>query len=117
MPALTTFWRAAASLDKSVGGGLRLLGNAEGEIAALLDRTGVVDIRQGSLHARADYADLEDWWSPFALGVGPAGAYCRSLDDEGRAALRSACAEAFGRPDGPFTLEARAWFARGIVRA
>ncbi len=115
MPTLRTFWAAAASLDHSVAGEPARLGTAEGDIAALLERAGAVDIEQGTVSARADYADFEDWWSAFTLGVGPAGAHYRSLDDAGRAALRAAASDALGRPTGPFALEARAWFARGVV--
>jgi SAM-dependent methyltransferase len=115
MPALRTFWAAAASLDDGVAGEPGRLGTAEGDIPALLERAGVVGIEQGTVSARAEYVDFEDWWSPFTLGVGPAGAHYRALDDDGRAALRAATSDALGRPTGPFTLEARAWFARGVV--
>jgi SAM-dependent methyltransferase len=115
MPTLRTFWAAAASLDESVDGEPGRLGTAEGDIAALLARAGAVEIEHGTVSASADYADVEDWWSAFTLGVGPAGAHYRSLDDDGRAALRAAAYDVLGRPTGPFTLEARAWFARGVV--
>jgi SAM-dependent methyltransferase len=115
MPALRTFWLAAASLDDRVEGEPRRLGSQEGDIAALLDRAGATGIEQGIVHSQAGYTDFADWWSPFTLGVGPAGAYYRSLDEEARAALRVATHDALGRPHGPFTLQARAWFARGTV--
>ncbi len=52
-------------------------------------------------------------FAPFTLG--PHGAYLETLDDSGRAALRLACLNTFDRPEQPFTVEARAWFARGTV--
>jgi SAM-dependent methyltransferase len=115
MPALRTFWATAAGLDDRVGGEPGRLGTAEGDIAALLARAGAVEVEEGSVPAAAAYADFADWWDPFTLGVGPAGAHYRSLDEDGRAALRAATYEALGKPQGPFTLEARAWFARGVV--
>ncbi len=115
MPAIRTFWLAAASLDGRVDGDLRRPGDADGDIAGLLARAGAVDIDQGFVPAQAVYADLDDWWEPFTLGVGPIGAYVRTLDGDQRAALRSAAHEIIGRPSGPFTLEARAWYARGVV--
>jgi len=115
MPALRTFWRAAASLDPGADGDRRRLGDAEGDIAALLDHAGAIDVEQGVVSAQSAYADFDDWWEPFTLGVGPIGAYVRSLDEDHRTALRRAAHEALGTPDGPFTLEARAWFARGVV--
>ncbi len=115
MPALRTFWRAAASLDARVDGDPRRLGDDEGDIAGLLARAGAVAIEQGMLPAEGVYADFDDWWEPFTLGVGPAGAYVRTLDDDRRAELRLAAHEALGRPVGPFTQQARAWYARGVA--
>ena len=69
----------------------------------------------GALVVAADYDDYDDFWTPFLAGLGPAGAYCASLDDEQQAALREACFRRLGSPSGPFTLSARAWFVRGSV--
>jgi SAM-dependent methyltransferase len=115
MPAIRTFWLAAASLDSRVDGDPRRLGDEEGDIAGLLARAGAVDIEQGLIPAQGSYADFDDWWDPFTLGVGPIGAYVRTLDEGRRTALRRAAYEALGEPTGPFTQEARAWFARGVV--
>lgn len=115
MPALRTFWLAAASLDPRVDGDPRRLGDDEGDIAGLLARAGAVDIEEGIVLADGVYADFDDWWEPFTLGVGPIGAYVRTLDDQQRAALRRASYEALGEPVGQFTQRARAWFARGVV--
>jgi SAM-dependent methyltransferase len=115
MPAIRTFWRAAASLDGRVDGDPRRLGDDEGDIAELLTRAGAVDIEQGLLAAQGAYADFDDWWEPFTLGVGPIGAYVGALDEDQRAALRVAAQEALGKPVGAFTQEARAWYARGVV--
>jgi SAM-dependent methyltransferase len=115
MPALRTFWLAAASLDSGVDGDPRRLGDDEGDIAGLLERAGAVDVEEGTIPAQGVYADFDDWWEPFTLGVGPIGAYVRSLDEDHRAALRRAAYEALDRPVGPFTQPARAWFARGRV--
>ena len=52
---------------------------------------------------------------PFTAGIGPAGAYCVSLDDEQRERLRLAVFRNLGEPDGAFTLTARAWYARGLA--
>jgi SAM-dependent methyltransferase len=115
MPALQTFWAAATSLDSSTLGEIKRLGTSEGEIAALLLRAGLADVEDGALAASATYEDFDDWWSPFTLGIGPAGAYCQSLEPEQREELRLACQKLLGHPAGPFTLEAHAWFARGVT--
>jgi hypothetical protein len=66
-----------------------------------------------ALAARVEYADFDDFWEPFTFAVGPAGQYLRSLSDDRRASVHEACRAAL--PDGPFSLDARAWYARGTV--
>jgi hypothetical protein len=60
-----------------------------------------------------DHESFEEWWTPFTLGVGPAGAYVRDLTDADRSSVRERCRELL--PGGPFTIEATAWAARGRV--
>ena len=64
---------------------------------------------------RASYTDFGDLWSPFPTGVAPSGAFCKSLDEDHRAALRENYRRRLGVGDGPFELTARAWAATGIV--
>jgi hypothetical protein len=115
MPALQLFGTAARSLDPSIASERKLVGDSEGELIALLSSADLSQVVGASLTASGFYDNFEDWWSPFTLGVGPAGAYCRSLEPGHRETLRLACREQFQRPEEPFTLEARAWFARGTV--
>ncbi len=61
----------------------------------------------------AAYDGFDDLWAPFTAGVGPAGAYAAALDDERREALRREYRLRLSVPDGPFELEARAWFTVG----
>jgi SAM-dependent methyltransferase len=89
---------------------------AEGDLADLWRRTGLCDVRSGPLVARASYLDFEDAWAPFTTGVGPAGAFCKSLDDDRRVALRDAYRRHLRVGDGPFELTARAWAVAGNVR-
>ena len=60
-----------------------------------------------------EHATFEDWWEPFTLGVGPAGAYVAGLDPERQAELRELCRERL--PEPPFVVSANAWAARGLV--
>ena len=53
------------------------------------------------------FATFDDWWEPFTLGVGPAGAYVTALDDAGRERLRNRCVEVL--PPAPFEIAASAW--------
>jgi hypothetical protein len=67
------------------------------------------------IEADASYADFDDLWAPFPTGVGPAGAYAASLNNEARGALRDEFARRLGDPHGRFRLSARAWCAVGRV--
>jgi hypothetical protein len=73
-------------------------------------------VREGTTDAHAGYTGFTDWWSAFSLGVGPTGAYYRSLAEDQRESLRAACHERLGGPDGGFTLHATCWFAAGTAR-
>lgn len=119
MTLLRAFWDAAhdvvperaAAADE--GATMRWCG--EGELAELWRDAGLRDVRFGELVAKASYADFEDLWWPLPTGIAPAGAFCKSLDDEGRAALHDALRRRLGVGDGPFELTARAWAVAGIV--
>ena len=113
MTMLKIFWSAVRSLDSDAEGERRMAGTAEGDIAERFARAGLVDVEGGALGARADYAGFEDFWEPFTFAVGPAGQHLASLSEDQQAAVRDACRAAL--PDGPFSLDARAWFARGTV--
>ncbi len=119
MTLLRAFWDAAREIeplraaDADEGVVMRWCG--EGELAELWGLAGLVDVRSGALVARAAYADFEDLWAPLPTGVGPAGAFCKSLDSDRRDALRDALRERLGVGEGPFELSARAWAASGRV--
>lgn len=60
-----------------------------------------------------EHPTFEDWWEPYTLGVGPAGAYAAKVDDEKRAELRERAREKL--PPAPFVLTVQAWAASGRV--
>jgi SAM-dependent methyltransferase len=114
MQMLRLFWDAALELDPSAPDEARILRfGGEGEIAELLAAAGLVDIGESTLDVASTYADIDELWSGFLAGVGPAGAYCRGLDEAARAALRQGMVRRLGSPVGPFTLTATARCARG----
>jgi ubiquinone/menaquinone biosynthesis C-methylase UbiE len=113
MTMLSIFWRAARELDPDASGERTRPGVAEGDIAERFRRAGLQDVVDGSLEASADYADFDDFWQPYTFAVGPSGRYLRSQSPERQDRLREACRAAL--PDGPFTLPARAWYARGTA--
>jgi hypothetical protein len=59
-------------------------------------------------------ASFDEWWDPFTFGVGPAGAYARSLGHTELSALRaSVCRQLL--PESPSTLTAVSWAARAVA--
>jgi SAM-dependent methyltransferase len=117
MMLLTTFWESAAALDRrgveALDERTRMRFGKEGGLAELWLQAGLRDTRGGEIVVSASYESFDDLWEPFTRGVGPAGAYAASLDDEKQAALREDYRRRLGSPQGPFELEARAWYAVG----
>jgi SAM-dependent methyltransferase len=110
---LSPLWAAAKELDPGVHDESRLAGSQEGDLSRLFEGAGLREIEETALSVSLEHPSFEDWWEPFTLGVGPAGAYVAGLDPERRAQLRDRCREAL--PGAPFVLTARAWTARGLA--
>ena len=110
---LSAFWQAARELDSDVADESALAGARAGHLAELFELAGLRDVEEGELSASIDYESFDDWWGPFTLGVGPAGAYARTLGEDELSALRARCRQLM--PDGAFRLQAVAWAARGRV--
>jgi SAM-dependent methyltransferase len=108
---LSTFWRAARELAPAVDDESELAGVREGHLAELFAEAGLGDVESAILSVRVEHPSFEDWWQPFTLGVGPAGAHVVALDAARQMQLRERCRELL--PEAPFTLTARAWAARG----
>jgi SAM-dependent methyltransferase len=104
---LAVFWSAARELDPAVRDESERPGTHEGQLEGYFREVGLNDAQASLLSVRVDFADFEDWWTPFTLGVGPAGAHVAGLNSAGRATLQSACARLL--PEGPFSIDASAW--------
>jgi ubiquinone/menaquinone biosynthesis C-methylase UbiE len=119
MTLLRAFWDAAREVDPeaaaAVDEGAVMPWCREGELGELWRAAGLHDVRSDALVVSAAYADFEDLWSPLPTGIAPAGAFCKSLDEERRAALREAHRRRLRVGDGPFELTARAWAAAGTA--
>jgi SAM-dependent methyltransferase len=113
MTMLHLFWSAVREVASGVEGERSMAGTARGDIEARFIRAGLEGVVGGALSAQADYADFDDFWAPFTFAVGPSGQFLCSLPDEQRSKVREACRLAL--PSGPFSLDARAWYARGTV--
>ena len=110
---LAVFWQAARELDPGVEDESGLAGAREGHLRELFAAAELRSLEETTVIASLEFATFDDWWEPFMLGVGPAGDHVKGLDDEGLVELRDRCAQLLGRP--PFTVDATAWAARGIV--
>lgn len=104
---LSTFWRAARDCDPSAPGESTRAGGRPGHLAELCAAAGLQQTVSSSLTVRVPVSSFEDWWEPYTLAVGPAGAYLRGVDGSYRAAIRDRAAELL--PDGPFVVSATAW--------
>jgi SAM-dependent methyltransferase len=111
---LSPFWKAARDLDPAVHDESGLAGVREGHLGDLFVAAGLRDVEATTVSARVEYATFDEWWEPFTAGVGPAGAFVVSLDPDRRAVMREACRRRL--PVAPFTITARAWASRGVVR-
>jgi hypothetical protein len=71
------------------------------------------EVQESAIVVEVEHPSFEEWWEPFLLGVGPAGAYVARLDSRGQARLRDLCRAK--QPAEPFVISARAWAARGLA--
>jgi ubiquinone/menaquinone biosynthesis C-methylase UbiE len=107
---IATLWEAARELDPEVHDESDLAGAREGALEALFRDAGLQEIAVAEHEAAFTPASFEEWWEPFTLGVGPAGAYVTGLDEPTRSRLRERC-----RALWPDAAPAVAWAARGRV--
>ena len=94
MRLLRAFWDAAREVDLDRAAradeGVVMRWCGEGELAELWRLAGLDHVRFGPISVRAGYAGFEELWSPLPTGVAPSGAFCKSLDEDRRAALKAA---------------------------
>ena len=107
---LSTFWRAVRDIDPKARDESGRPGAREGHLAELCHAAGLRDIEPTSLTVNVRFPTFADWWEPYTLGVGPAGAYVTGLDDAAREALRARCESLL--PPEPFEVAASAWCVR-----
>jgi SAM-dependent methyltransferase len=117
MQMLRFFWDEAVALDPAIEAKderhMKL--SRQGQLGDLWRKAGLVDVKEAPVTIDQPFASFDDYWGPFTKGAGPGGAYVVSLPEERRRLLEARMrARLLGdRPDGPFTLTARAWCVRG----
>ena len=121
MRMLRVFWDGAVTVDPSAErfDELHMPLCRAGELGNFWKQGGLEQVEERPLDVTMRFESFADYWEPFLLGQGPAGAYLRNLDGRHRQALRSEVKRrlALKAEDAPFSLPARAWAVRGIVRS
>lgn len=119
MQLIRRFWDAAVALDRAARGldeGHRFPICRPEPLERLFVDAGLTEVSVRAIDVPTVFRDLDDLWSPFLGGQGPAPSYVTSLSDERRAALREALRTMLPiAHDGSIALIARAWAARGLV--
>jgi ubiquinone/menaquinone biosynthesis C-methylase UbiE len=115
------FWDTAAALDTKADKARARHYAASltwpGELESAFAEAGTHDILMATLTMRMVYADFADYWEPIANAQGPVGDYVKQLDAGSLAELAGAVERAYlaGRPDGPRSMTATAWAAKGLA--
>ena len=110
---ISPYWKAARELDPNLTGESERAGGREGHLAELFDAAGLREVEQAELSATTEYETFEEWWYPYTLGVGPAGAHAQSLSPDELAEVRERCRQLL--PEPPFAFTAYAWAVRGLA--
>jgi SAM-dependent methyltransferase len=119
MEMLRVFWDEAIALDPASAprDEAHMPLCKRGELAALWQHAGMSDVTEAPLTVALHFATFEDYWEPFLLGQGPAGAYVAHMPKDRQAQLAQRLRQRLlgGGPDHPIELRASAWAVKGIV--
>ena len=115
MRMLRTFWDAAIAVHPQLAprDEAQLPLSRPGELGALWRDRGLADVEECALTTDLGFLSFDDFWQPFSLGQGPAGACVAGLTPDERLAIERHLRTVL--PAGPFGLPARAWAVRGRV--
>nr|WP_216653936.1 methyltransferase domain-containing protein [Nocardioides sp. zg-DK7169] len=107
---LSPFWGAVRALEPDVLGEAALPGTGEHDLARLAKEAGLTVTGAERLTVRVCHETFDDWWEPYTLGVGPAGAHVASCRGDSAERLREECRRRL--PEAPFEVQASAWSVR-----
>lgn len=119
MEMLRVFWDEAVAIDPRLEprDERHLPLCKDGELTTLWMAAGFDRVVSSAIEIEMPFASFEDFWEPFLLGQGPAGACVAAMDDDTRdhlaAALRKRLLHAGA--NAPPVLRGRAWAVRGTV--
>ncbi len=116
---LRVFWDAAVAADPSAAkfDESQMPLCRAGELGAFWKQGGLQQVEERPLDITMRFQSFADYWEPFLLSQGPAGAYVANLNGRRRQALRAELKRrlALTSENTAFSLPARAWAVRGIV--
>ena len=119
MRMLRVFWDAAVAMDPTAEklDEKRMPLCRAGQLSELWRKGGLEGVRERPIEIEMRFASFTDYWEPFLLGQGPAGAYARGLTQRQRTALEGELKRRLGSlvDRGAFELPARVWAVRGNV--
>jgi len=119
MRMLRAFWDAAVVMDAEAEklDEKRMPLCRAGELSRLWIEVGLENVHEQPLEITMSFDSFRDYWEPFLLGQGPAGAYVRSVQGDRVQELRSMVQRqlSISSESDAFTLPARAWAVRGTV--
>ena len=120
MLPLNLFWNAATSVDPALSpaDGANTPFSKKGQLEELWIAAGLRDVAARSIEVQVPFNNFDDYWTPFLNDPGAAGQWLRAQTEEKRNAVKARLRErVLGTlADAPFTLRARAWVVKGIVR-
>lgn len=117
MQMIKHFWEAAAASDPAAAEldeGRRFPLCRPEALRSLWTGAGLTGVEVEPVEVPTRFRDLDDYWTPFLGGQGPAPGYVSTLDEDRRAALQALLRERLPvASDGSIALSARAWAVRG----
>jgi SAM-dependent methyltransferase len=116
-PHIRMLWDTASALGLDKARNLFRPLSTAGELAAMWRKAGLTQVKDDTITMRFEFANFDDYWTPFLSGDGPPGQMVMGLLPEQRATLEQQLRHVFlsGRPDGHRSFIAAAWICKGIV--
>lgn len=116
-PHTRMLWDTASALGIDRARSLFRPLSTAGEMEAIWRRAGLVEIEEGTITTRFEFANFDDYWSPFLSGDGPPGQFVMGLPPEQRGELEQQVRRVFlsGRADGPRSFIGAAWICKGMT--
>jgi SAM-dependent methyltransferase len=117
MQMLRQFWDATVSLDRNAAAldeGKRFPLCGPDRLRDVFATGGLKNVDVRSIEVQTQFADFDDYWSPFLSGQGPAPSYVASLSPDRQESLRELLRSKLSSTSkGRISLTARAWAVKG----